>query len=128
MHRRLLPTVPHSVPCDAVIIVSPRRIIGGAPSRKVRGCPAPEACAPQMCAAAGIVLALLPDLATPLLGGLLPRRAARWLGRLLQRGLLLLTVVLSLSRTLALVYNYGAPMSIYRALPAVRRILGQGKG
>lgn len=73
-----------------------------------------------MCAAAGIVLALLPDMVAALLGGVLHLHAGRWLGRALQRGLLLLTVALSLSRTAALVLNYGAPMSIYRALPPVR--------
>lgn len=74
-----------------------------------------------MCLAAGIVLAQLPSMVTAVLGGVvLPRVAAQKLGRLLQSGLMLLTVALSFSRSAALVYNYSAPMSIYMALPPVR--------
>lgn len=74
-----------------------------------------------MCLAAGIVLAQLPSMVTAVLGGVvLPPAAAQKLGRLLQSGLMLLTVALSFSRSAALVYNYSAPMSIYLALPPVR--------
>lgn len=72
---------------------------------------------PLICLAAAATLASLPTISTPLLSKVLPRRIARLLSRAATTLILVVIVLLSVSRTAALLLNYSAPMAIYRHLP-----------
>ena len=50
---------------------------------------------------------------------LLPRNVARWVSRGATAVVIIVIVLLSLSRSIALVVNYGATMTLYRHLPEV---------
>ena len=73
----------------------------------------------QMCLAAAVTLTALPKLVRRCCSQVLPRRAARVAARSLLTTTFVLIVGLSLTRTAALLVNYGAPMRIYKALPQV---------
>ena len=73
-----------------------------------------------MCLAAAVTLTALPKLVRRCCTQVLPRRAAQMAARSLLALTFVLIVGLSLTRTAALLVNYGAPMRIYKALPQVR--------
>lgn len=74
----------------------------------------------QVCLAAAASCTALWSLARRLLGALLPQRVAATLARAAAALFLAGTCLLALSRSVALVIHYGAPMRIYSRLPAVR--------
>ena len=73
----------------------------------------------QMCLAAATTLASFRTLTSTILGKLFSRRFARWISRGATAVVVIAIVVLSLSRSIALVVNYGAPMRLYTQLPQV---------
>lgn len=73
----------------------------------------------QMCLAAATTLASFRTLTSTILGKLFSRRFARWISRGATAVVVIAIVVLSLSRSIALVVNYGAPMRLYSQLPQV---------
>ena len=77
-----------------------------------------QLCCMQMCLAAAATLASM-HLSAAVFKQFLPRRLARWLSRAATAVVVMTIVVLSLSRSTALVINYGAPMRLYRHLPQV---------
>ena len=52
---------------------------------------------------------------------MLPAKAARALPKFGSRAVLAVMALLAVSRSAALVLNYGAPMNVYRHLPEVDR-------
>lgn len=75
-------------------------------------------CCVQMCLAAAATLACM-HLSAGILKQFVPRKLARWLSRAATAVVVSIIVVLSLSRSAALVINYGAPMRLFRHLPQV---------
>lgn len=75
-------------------------------------------CVVQMCLAAAATLACM-HLSAGIFKQFVPRKLARWLSRAATAVVVSTIVVLSLSRSAALVINYGAPMRLYRHLPQV---------
>lgn len=75
-------------------------------------------CVLQMCLAAAATLACM-HLSAGIFKQFVPRKLARWLSRAATAVVVSTIVVLSLSRSAALVINYGAPMRLYRHLPQV---------
>lgn len=73
----------------------------------------------QICLAAAASLAALTSWATSLLSRPFSLSFARSLARLGANCVLAVVGLLALSRTTALLLNYGAPMTIYRHLPQV---------
>lgn len=73
----------------------------------------------QMCLAAAATLASFRTLTSTILGKLFSRRFARWISRGATAVVVIAIVLLSLSRSIALVVNYGAPMRLYTQLPRV---------
>jgi alpha-1,2-mannosyltransferase len=80
-------------------------------------CPA----CPQICLAAAASFLALLDLTRRLLGAALPQQLAAAVVRGAAALFLAGTCLLALSRSAALVINYGAPVQIYRHLPEVRQ-------
>lgn len=77
-----------------------------------------SACLPlQVCLAAAASFVALLDLARSALAAMLPQRAAAALARLVAAAFLAGTCLLAVSRSAALVVNYGASMRIYNHLP-----------
>ncbi|KAL0044650.1 hypothetical protein WJX82_004234 [Trebouxia sp. C0006] len=74
---------------------------------------------PLMCLAAATTLASFRTLTSTILGKLFSRRFARWISRGATAVVVIAIVVLSLSRSIALVVNYGAPMRLYSQLPQI---------
>ncbi len=72
-----------------------------------------------MCLAAAATLASFRTLTSTILGKLFSRRFARWISRGATAVVVIAIVLLSLSRSIALVVNYGAPMRLYSQLPQV---------
>ena len=75
-------------------------------------------CHVQMCLAAAATLSCM-HLSVAVFKKFLPRSLARWLSRAATAVVVLTIVALSVSRSAALVMNYGAPMRLYRHLPQV---------
>lgn len=75
-------------------------------------------CYVQMCLAAAATLACM-HLSAAVFKKFLPRSMARWLSRAATAVVVSTIVALSVSRSAALVINYGAPMRLYRHLPQV---------
>ena len=75
----------------------------------------------QICLAAAASFVALLDLARRMLGAALPQRLAAAVVHGAAALFLAGTCLLALSRSAALVINYGAPMQIYRQLPEVRQ-------
>lgn len=73
---------------------------------------------PLMCLAAAATLAPM-HLSAAVFKKFLPKKLARRLSRAATAVVVLTTVALSLSRSAALVINYGAPMRLYRHLPQI---------
>jgi hypothetical protein len=82
----------------------------------------------QICLAAAASFVALLDLARRMLGAALPQRLAAAVVRGAAALFLAGTCLLALSRSAALVINYGAPMQIYRHLPEVRQPASQAGG
>jgi len=72
-----------------------------------------------MCLAAAATLASFRTLTSTILGKLFSRRFARWISRGATAVVVIAIVLLSVSRSIALVVNYGAPMRLYAQLPQV---------
>lgn len=66
-----------------------------------------------------MTLAALPVMIKGTLACLLPRQAVQRIARLAPRLACFAIMLLSLSRVVALLANYGAPMQVYRQLPQV---------
>lgn len=73
----------------------------------------------QLCLAAAVSLVALTDWGAQLLGLVLPARTAQAAARLARWAVLAGVGLLALSRSAALVLNYGAPLTLYRHLPEV---------
>lgn len=73
----------------------------------------------QICLAAAASFVALCSLAGGILGALLPRRVATAFVQSVAALFLMGTGLLALSRSVALVVNYGAPLRIYQHLPEV---------
>ena len=73
--------------------------------------------------AAAATLASFRTLTSTILGKLFSRRFARWLSRGATAVVVIAIVLLSVSRSIALVVNYGAPMRLYTQLPQVSHYL-----
>ena len=73
----------------------------------------------QICLAAAAVLTSLRQMIYRAAARVLPKNVSGALAYWAPSLIVWLFVVLSLSRAVSLVNNYGAPMSIYRALPKV---------
>ena len=82
----------------------------------------------QICLSAAMTLVALPVMVKGTLGWLLPRQTVQWVARLAPRLACGAIMVLSLSRVAALLLNYGAPLQVYRQLPAVGQPLGRAVG
>lgn len=76
----------------------------------------------QICLAAAVTLAEVRVLLLRATSGWLPRRIGSMLGTWLTAAALLIFILLSLSRSIALVVNYGAPIKIYGSLPEVNHV------
>lgn len=76
-------------------------------------------CHLQLCLAAAASLATLADWAARVLSSVIPPRTAQALAKLGSRAVLGVVGVLALSRSAALVLNYGASLQIYKHLPEV---------
>lgn len=74
---------------------------------------------PLLCLAAAATLASFRTLTSTILGKLFSRRFARWLSRGATAVVVIAIVLLSVSRSIALVVNYGAPMRLYTQLPQI---------
>lgn len=71
----------------------------------------------QVCLAAAASLAIVSQALSAVLQRLVPRHLAASAAKLALRVFLVVTVLLALSRTAALLLNYGAPQHIYSSLP-----------
>lgn len=69
-----------------------------------------------------MTLAALPATVKGCLSWLLPRPAVQFMARAATGAACLAIVVLSLSRSLSLQLNYGAPMRLYSHLPQVKNL------
>lgn len=74
----------------------------------------------QICLSAAMTLAALPTMVKGCLSWLVPRPALNWLARAAPKVICAALLLLSLSRSVSLVINYGAPLRLYRQLPVVQ--------